>query len=324
MAHPELVRLFNKYDYLTDGSAKSSVTTLTVGDRGMSSSLVVKLLCKELELMRGGAPIVPDAPVHVLEPAPTPTPTPAPEPDFPDLSERAYPKHVLEPVVVPEPVKAPVAPIGEPLRPFDHEFDILIADDVATRGYLKNLKVVLDPDNHPLGGMCADALREEDSLLNYRLVTFAIQAGAERAHQPGAETGGTFGRSMAGGQTYRGQPLHCWGVITIGDWHPILKGDMPGPFITGLLGHIGEASYPVHLHIMHDVLVADIAPHLPEVIEYRNKLKSAKAEAHNKLQMDIKARQMAATEPKGASKTDMEEFKEFQRWKAMVRAQEAQ
>ena len=91
---------------------------------------------------------------------------------------------------------------------------------------------------------------------------------------------------------------------------------------------LGKTKYTQH-HFMtlKDYLISDIfliIEFLPEVMEYRNKLKSAKAEAHNKLQMDIKARQTASAEPKGASKTDMEEFKEFQRWKAMTKAQGAQ
>ena len=315
MASKELEHLFNKYEYLTDAGAGSSADSVTVGGRSMPHSLAIKLLCKEVESLRGNA-----APTVALTKPPEPPQWSVVEPE-----EMPPPPTEPTPVLsVPEPVaEERVKPIGEPLRPFDHEFDILIADDVATRGYLKNLKVILDTSHHPLGDMCAAALEQEDSLLNYRLVTFAIQGSAEKAHIPGAETGGTFGRSMAGGQTYRGQPLHCWAVIAIGNWSPILTGDMPGPFITGLLGHIGEASHPVCIHIMYDVLVAEIAPHLPEVIEYRNKVKAANSEAHNKLQMQIKSRQAGNPTSESASKTDMEEFKEFQRWKAMVKAREA-
>lgn len=312
-AHSYLCENFEVLSPSGQDSIRRDGNWVVCGGHYMSAGTVLRIMLAQatvveppVEPTREAAPT---PPVEVSAPIPAPVePLPAPRPAAP-----------------PQPAESALPPVGEPLRPWESELDIVVAD-MRGLGYLRNLQVVAD-EAHPLGERMREWVETSPTLHNYRLVTFSISGSAQAHHVAGNATGGTFGSAQFGGRTYNGESLHCWGIVTVGAWTPPLYPQASGPAITGVLGDIHDM--PVYLHILHDVLVAELVPALPEVQEYKRRKNAERAAKHDELQRRLKNANTSAgkksekpsTSPAATASVDisteqMAQFQAFMAWRA--------
>lgn len=315
-AHSYLCENFEVLSPSGQDSIRRDGNWVVCGGLYMSAGTVLRIMLadgKAASVEVSAEPEPPAAAQPTPPPAAAPIPAPSePLPAFPQFAALSEPSESLPPV-------------GEPLRPWESELDIVVAD-MRGLGYLRNLQVVAD-EAHPLGERMREWVETSPTLHNYRLVTFSISGSAQAHHVAGNATGGTFGSAQFGGRTYNGESLHCWGIVTVGDWTPPLYPQASGPAITGVLGDIHDM--PVYLHILHDVLVAELVPSLPEVQEYKRRKNAERAAKHDELQRRLKNSHTAAgkkaekpsTSPATAASVDisaeqMAQFQAFMAWRA--------
>ena len=199
-----------------------------------------------------------------------------------------------------DPLREDSAPMGEILLPYEDKMDAIL-QSVAEVPAISRLTVAESSLDHPLHEFYSDAIENEETLLNFRAISFVLQADPPPAGPSGGRGdpshSGTFGtrdQTRYNGPVYGGEPVTVYAVVTIGEYklpYNLLEqyndrhqaGFFRGPIVTGDVGQIGETGDRVYIHIADTLFAGDLARELPFVQDFKARKKRERADRSEEL-----------------------------------------